>query len=505
MGIIGSKVPEIPEIPEIPEEVPVSSWNGPVCDNVGFFQHYGECWSDAVQMIVLFSDGLKEITQDVFYNNKITMFQIMKAIDASFKDMETYTSNESRYKISDVEKAEYFKVAKMYLDVLRSRFVRHYNTEVERLTECGKSEREAGDLLEALRLIESQGRAQGKEAINAAKLSKAIFSYNVDISKAFVSHNEYKSDTYAKGGSLLTQLHIIFFICRLCNIDIMQIQSNHNIKSLAPQTLYYYFVVFPIISHKNMKYKENNSEQTITFYDRFKKSFLSKMELIKSASFIELGFDSIRVGHSAAFYTCGGLDYFYEDNNGPISFPWKKFMTFLSILFESGDEPVVYLGFYEGESPIGKIVYTLYPHIRNKKTTVTFHHETGEVIEKGPKKLEDKNKLDNFTVFKMGGPRLSTNLPNTPFTPSAIRITRTLKPNLSSSYPRTRRHSRSLHRSYPRTRRRSRPPSPSRRSRPTNVTSHALLLEVPEAMPSRPMTEEGNSRPSRWRSRRGQN
>jgi hypothetical protein len=459
MGIIGSKVPEIPEIPE---EVPDSPWKGPVCDNVGFFQHYGECWSDAVQMIVLFSDGLKEFTQDMFYNNKITTFQIMKAIDASFKDMEAYTSNESRYKISDVEKAEYFKVAKMYLDVLRSRFVRHYNTEVERLAECAKSEMEAGDLLKALHVIESRERKRGKEAINTAKLSKPLFSHNVDISKAFVSHNEYKSDTYAKGGHSDTQMHIIFFICRLCNIDIMKIQSNHNIKSLAPQTLYYHLDSFPNISHKDTKFsliKENESEKDMTLYDTFKESFLSNMKLIKSASFIKFGFDSNRGAHAAAFYTCGGVDYFYEDNNGPIPFPWKHFMRYLSNTFESGYEPVVYLGFYEGASPIGKIVYTLYPHIRIKKTTVTFHHETGELIIKGPKKLEDKLILRTFIFFKLGGPELLTNSPKTPFTPSAIRITWTRKPNLGG------------YRS-PRTRRRR---------------------------PRRP------SRPSRWRSRRGQN
>ena len=33
------------------------------CDSEGFYQHLGECWNDSIQMIFLFSDGLKEIVQ----------------------------------------------------------------------------------------------------------------------------------------------------------------------------------------------------------------------------------------------------------------------------------------------------------------------------------------------------------------------------------------------------------------------------------------------------------
>ena len=46
-------------------------WKGPICDSIGFFQHYGECWNDTLQMILLYTDGLKEITQPILYNKDI--------------------------------------------------------------------------------------------------------------------------------------------------------------------------------------------------------------------------------------------------------------------------------------------------------------------------------------------------------------------------------------------------------------------------------------------------
>ncbi len=37
--------------------------NGPICNSEGFYQHYGECWSDTFQMLMLYTDGIKEFTQ----------------------------------------------------------------------------------------------------------------------------------------------------------------------------------------------------------------------------------------------------------------------------------------------------------------------------------------------------------------------------------------------------------------------------------------------------------
>lgn len=38
-----------------------------ICDYLGFVQHEGECWVDTIQQIFFFTDGLKELTQPLFY------------------------------------------------------------------------------------------------------------------------------------------------------------------------------------------------------------------------------------------------------------------------------------------------------------------------------------------------------------------------------------------------------------------------------------------------------
>ena len=39
-----------------------------ICDYIGLSQHEGECWVDTIQQIFFFTDGLKELTQPLFYN-----------------------------------------------------------------------------------------------------------------------------------------------------------------------------------------------------------------------------------------------------------------------------------------------------------------------------------------------------------------------------------------------------------------------------------------------------
>jgi hypothetical protein len=50
----------------------LAGWEGAKCDSTGFFQHYGECWNDSLQMILLYTDGIKELTQPILFNTEIT-------------------------------------------------------------------------------------------------------------------------------------------------------------------------------------------------------------------------------------------------------------------------------------------------------------------------------------------------------------------------------------------------------------------------------------------------
>jgi len=48
-----------------------TKYTGAKCDSEGFYQHEGECWNDAIQMLFLFSDGLKEVVQEKLANNEV--------------------------------------------------------------------------------------------------------------------------------------------------------------------------------------------------------------------------------------------------------------------------------------------------------------------------------------------------------------------------------------------------------------------------------------------------
>ena len=54
------------------------NYTGAKCDSEGFYQHSGECWNDAIQMVFLWTDGLKEVVQEKLAKSEI------KTIDNSF-------------------------------------------------------------------------------------------------------------------------------------------------------------------------------------------------------------------------------------------------------------------------------------------------------------------------------------------------------------------------------------------------------------------------------------
>lgn len=108
---------------------------GPICYTEGAYQHTGECWNDAAYMLFMFSDGIKEITQEA----------ILKG------DLDAMAA-----RVGDAPRA------KAYLEALRSRFVRHYlnQTHTEALSSI--------NLNAAIRAGHGPHRAQGINSYVAA-------------------------------------------------------------------------------------------------------------------------------------------------------------------------------------------------------------------------------------------------------------------------------------------------------------------------------------------------
>lgn len=98
---------------------------GPICDSEGFYQHLGECYSDATQMAFLFSDGLKEILQPALLEQDITAEQIEAIL--------TKTISKQTFRRRHGEKVDgYVSLFKH----LQNRLARHILAEYERIDTC---------------------------------------------------------------------------------------------------------------------------------------------------------------------------------------------------------------------------------------------------------------------------------------------------------------------------------------------------------------------------------
>jgi len=90
----------------------------PICDEEGFTQHKGECWNDTLQEIFFFSDGLKDITQPLFYN-----------LDTSYDNLNRLVSSRLFPDSAELDEKELNTVDKLvkYIRLMKIRFVTHYN------------------------------------------------------------------------------------------------------------------------------------------------------------------------------------------------------------------------------------------------------------------------------------------------------------------------------------------------------------------------------------------
>ncbi len=90
-------------------------YKGPICDDVGFENHIGECWNSTLWEILLFSDDLKDFFQPIIYTlntNSLSSLILSKLVSSN------NVTESTRY-ISD-------KLAK-HLILIKKRFIEHYN------------------------------------------------------------------------------------------------------------------------------------------------------------------------------------------------------------------------------------------------------------------------------------------------------------------------------------------------------------------------------------------
>ena len=296
-----------------------TSFKGAMCDSEGFYQHEGECWNDAIQMVFLFSDGLKEVVQEKLAKNEIDINFIPRKmipnIISRYKELARKMKVIYNIIIPDLTDEQIIESLVFYLEFLKHRFARHYIMESERREEC-KPNRNPIKIL----------HTKGKNGIMAA-----IFG---NPSKKEYSLQNYKNKK-AAGAKPLQSEYLI---------DIL-------IYTFFPYVFKYKDLISTTVSRDGFL--------TYEWILEFCKKRMPYAILLKLSN------------HMTCFYTCGGNDFFYEDNFGPFLFPWKD------VFFKVGLQHSDIISVFFMELKINSYTLTTYyPVIRTKENNYFTYYNT---------------------------------------------------------------------------------------------------------------------------------
>jgi len=367
------KAPEMdPVMAPVMGPVASPTANNAVCDSEGFYQHLGECWNDTIQMIFLFSDGIKEIIQpsllDPNFDSKVESIindeknkLVFTFITDLFglkttKTMKNFANpfglaNSSNSEILDNKVSERKKAIIEYFKVLKRRFMRHYHNEaVRRHSLCDEETANEHSIFETMSQI---SRAAGQDGIAAAALghinTKGVNRSHINIEELRKKREEKK---YSPGGSSIDEEYL-FKLYKLVFFD--KYEFKYNIFNLPYESIG--ILSIPIkLSEISKDLIQNSKAVDITSY------IIDK--------------DEQSEGHATAFYTCGGSQIYYDDNSGIYSFPWKEFLLKAVELYEKDATTQLICGNNkEGYNKIEIQKSSFYPIIRtlNDKDSIEIY------------------------------------------------------------------------------------------------------------------------------------
>ena len=332
------------------------------CDSEGFYQHLGECWNDSIQMIFLFSDGLKEIVQpalldpnfdskmeSIINNERNKLYFLFEpdlvglnttnlgAINNPFEKNSSKAILASKVRERKNAIIEYFKV-------LKKRFMRHYNNEsLRRDSVCDTETAKEHSVFQRMSEI---SRAAGKDGIAAAALGH-LDTRGINRSHINVEELRKKSEEkqYNPGGDIYDD--------------------------------YYLFNLYKLVFFANYEFNYNWFQSTIIKNKNLDRGYditidLSKIsnDLINNSKAVYISSKvNYEEGHATAFYTCGGSQIYYEDNSGIYPFSWKEFLLKAVDLYEKDKSTKLCCGDNTQTSNVVEIQSSpFYPIIRTGET-----------------------------------------------------------------------------------------------------------------------------------------
>ena len=295
-----------------------SRFTGAKCDSEGFYQHEGECWNDAITMVFLFSDGLKEVIQEKLATTEIDInFIPRESIPLIIGEYTKYREDDIKRRGNtnkgppNLTEEKILESIVFYLKFLKHRFARHYIMESDRREEC-RADRNP------IKILHTKGKNAMMAAIfgNPAKYSnKSLKEY----------HNTGVSEHGANSA-----------------------QNAYLINTL----IHCFFPSTPTNLYSFMTYKDvlNIRDKTFSL-------------LLMVGAF-----------HVGCLYTCGGQDFFYENNFGPFLFPWRDIL--LKDKNSSNSEDI-YMIFFTTLKINSNRISKLYPVIATKDNKCfTYYNNT---------------------------------------------------------------------------------------------------------------------------------
>ena len=278
---------------------------GANCPNIGFYQHMGECWHDALTMLLLYSDGLSEHIQKIFDTTSEYKFDYEDCIKYAYNNTPEYLQP------LNIEKEVDYKVFfKNSIDYIRQLYSRYMNDKLPVLPKQRLSTIHTGEL----RQIEPSFKRFRRNSINE---SLACVNYIYKITNINLSHFEkidYMHDNH--GGHIRHDFTIIqlfnyfllnYFPPKLRLKQNMKFINSHVIELLPLDNFFTMNIVSDILFKINEIEKLLDICNGIIIGARFKEVI---DRFIENKEIEPLKYQ----GHALSFIKCGGVEHFYDDN-----------------------------------------------------------------------------------------------------------------------------------------------------------------------------------------------
>jgi hypothetical protein len=290
---------------------------GANCPKIGYFQHYGECWHDALSIALLYSDTLSEFHQKIFDDPAFNASNIVRRDPATFKEHLMPINIESENYDFFLNWSEY------YLNSLQERYI----NDKQPIT---------------------------KPPIKLEPFSLANKEIYVNIVK--------KPPALIRQESLEMSLDCVYSIFNISNINNIN-PSEYTDKKHSGYSIQFYTIISTInyflTSYKENKYIEINEIVIKGMIEGTKRNIRGKlinlMKCIQNshAIILQLKSDVISEGHILALITCDKKHYLYDDNGISdsnykriIEFNWKDELVnridgIIELLKDKSEEEII--------------------------------------------------------------------------------------------------------------------------------------------------------------------